>query len=109
MESCCPCKKVSDTKDVQKGALDEEPKLGMMPWGNEEDFAEGGGGIFSPGKAFRQSQSKERYDKTYGEKLLEAIEDEEGTDWKEQEWNLDNKDVVMMLEQYVEEMKKQDK
>ena len=50
--------------------------------------------------------------KNEGAKLLEALAEEEGTgleNWKSQKWNLENEDVIKLLRQRLEDMKKEKK
>ena len=116
MESCCSCNKFSDTKDELKETLNAQEEIGLMIDSYEEDYMDkysDEGTLFeddySKKNLFRSLSTKKHSNKIDGEKLLEDLEEEDGGGWKEQQWNLENEDVVMMLEQYLEDMKKQDK
>ena len=116
MESCCSCNRFPDPKDEQNGGQEEELLLETEDEEYSEEYSdeeysdeENTTEEDTPADQIFRSMTKEKSKETDGEKLLEDLEAVVGAGWKEQEWNLENEDVVLMLEHYLEEERKKDK
>ena len=98
----------------------QEEEDGELPESDDDDYEDEDEDEYSFEDSYGENPSEEessegliwRTLKNEGAKLLEALAEEEGTgleNWKSQKWNLENEDVIKLLRQRLEDMKKEKK